>query len=63
MQHTAFASLVFALLLAVAALVRETRLRRALQDLLRRLFQHWSRHATTPPAQHPDDRPADARRL
>ena len=31
----------FALLLAVAALCREVRLRRALQELLRRLFTLW----------------------
>jgi hypothetical protein len=35
------ASLALALLLAVVALVREVRLRRALQELLRRLLTHW----------------------
>lgn len=35
------AGLVLALLLAVVALVREVRLRRALQELLRRLLTHW----------------------
>ena len=35
------------LLVAVAALVRERRLRRALQTLLQRLLSHWRRHAQT----------------
>ena len=35
------AMLSFALLLAVAMLVRETRLRRSLQRLLRRLLSFW----------------------
>lgn len=48
MQHTVFTAMAFALLLAIAALVRETKLRRALQELLRRLFQHW-RNRETPP--------------
>jgi hypothetical protein len=39
------ASLSLALLLAVIALLRETRLRRALQILLRRLLLHWRCHA------------------
>lgn len=34
-------ALSFALLLTVAALCREVRLRRALQELLRRLFTLW----------------------
>jgi hypothetical protein len=39
----AFASL--ALLLAIVALTKERRLRLALQDVLRRLIQHWRSHA------------------
>jgi hypothetical protein len=35
------AGLALALLLSVFALVREVRLRRALQELLRRLLTHW----------------------
>jgi hypothetical protein len=35
------AGLALALLLAVVALVREVRLRRALQELLRRLLTQW----------------------
>ena len=35
------ASMSLALLLATAALVRQVRLRRALESLLRRLLSHW----------------------
>ena len=35
-----------ALMLAIAALCREVRLRRALQDLLRRLFTYWRSNET-----------------
>ena len=38
------ASTVLALLIVVIALVREVRLRRALQELLRRLLGHWRKH-------------------
>lgn len=41
MNQTLVTALVFALLLAIVALVREVRLRRALQELLRRLFNCW----------------------
>jgi len=34
-------SLSLALVFAVVALIRQVRLRRALQTLLRRLLQHW----------------------
>ena len=37
-----------AILLAVIALLREARLRRALQVLLRRLLLHWNRHEQEP---------------
>ena len=47
------AGLALALLLAVVALVREVRLRRALQELLRRLLTHWRHHFGT------DDTTAD----
>jgi hypothetical protein len=39
--YVVVASLSLALLLAVIALLRETRLRQALQALLRRLLLHW----------------------
>lgn len=39
------AALSLALLIAVAVLVRECRLRRALQDLLRRILSLWRTHA------------------
>jgi hypothetical protein len=52
------AGLALALLLAVAALAREVRLRRALQELLRRLLTRWRQHFGTPhPPEDPD--PAD----
>jgi len=42
--HVVLASLSLALLLAVIALLREKRLRLALQVLLRRLLTHWRSH-------------------
>ncbi len=50
------AGLVLALLLAVIALVREVRLRRALQELLRRLLTHWRHRFGTDDAT--EDHPA-----
>jgi hypothetical protein len=41
MNLTIYTALSFALLLAVACLVRETKLRRSLQRLLARLFNLW----------------------
>ncbi|MEQ8788429.1 MAG: hypothetical protein RIC55_19115 [Pirellulaceae bacterium] len=41
MNVTLLVALSFALLLAVAALCREVRLRRALQRLLQRIFAYW----------------------
>ncbi|NLE37392.1 MAG: hypothetical protein GX621_17280 [Pirellulaceae bacterium] len=41
MNHLLLASLSLALLLAVLALVRQVRLRRALQAILFRLLQRW----------------------
>jgi hypothetical protein len=58
---TLVASLALALLLAVVALVREVRLRRALQALLRRLLTRWrfySHEKTRSDSVDPDDRPA-----
>ena len=53
-----------ALVFVVAALVREIRLRRALQVLLRRLLNYW-RSPTDGPSSSPDTAVADdrARRL
>ena len=61
MNITLVASLALALLLAVVALVREVRLRRALQALLRRLLVRWriySHEETHSDAVDSDDRPA-----
>lgn len=41
------AGLALALLLSVVALLHEVRLRRALQDLLRRLLMQWRSHFET----------------
>lgn len=43
------AALSLALLVAVAVLVREVRLRRALQDLLHRILSLWRTHAPKDP--------------
>ena len=50
-----FASSVLATVL-VLILIREHRLRRALETLLRRLLKHW-RNDETPPTRNPVDRP------
>jgi len=41
MNHTIVASFSFALLVAIALLVREVRFRRSLQKLLNRLISFW----------------------
>jgi hypothetical protein len=46
MDPVLFASLAVALVAAVLALVRESRLRRALQKLLKILFEKWRQHDT-----------------
>ena len=56
----------FALLLAVVALVREVRLRRALQRLVRRLLAHWRQYVQGKTQADNDDaagRPRDRQRL
>jgi hypothetical protein len=40
-MYSVVASLTLALVLAVVALVRQVRLRRALEALLHRLLKHW----------------------
>lgn len=65
MQSTLVVALSFALLLATAALCREVRLRRALQELVRRLVAYLKRNAYEA---HSEDRSVDpsatdARRL
>ena len=61
MNHTLVASFSFALLVAVALLVREVRFRRALQKLLHRLLaRFWRPDSHEPPSStyrtHPPDR-------
>ena len=41
MNHVVLAALAVALVMCVIALVRETRLRRALESLLRRILSQW----------------------
>ncbi|MEX1224028.1 MAG: hypothetical protein WEA31_05710, partial [Pirellulales bacterium] len=41
------------LLLAVAALIKERRLRLALQEILRRLITHWRTHEKPKAPDHP----------
>lgn len=44
METFALAALAVALIAAVLALVRESRLRRALQKLLKAILEHWRHH-------------------
>jgi hypothetical protein len=48
-----------ALLLAVVALIKERRLRLALQDILRRLINRWRSYANTQDDPHADRRSVD----
>ena len=59
MNHTLVASFSFALLVAIALLVREVKFRRSLQRLLNRLlsFLRADAHELTPSPRHDD--PAD----
>jgi hypothetical protein len=52
-----------AIVLAVIALLREARLRRALQALLRRLLLHWKRNDQEPTDAFDCDRNRSDRRL
>ncbi len=64
MSSTLTVALSFALLLSIAALCREVRLRRALQELVRRLISYLRRSAhEASPVDYVDDgdRPADHR--
>jgi hypothetical protein len=45
MNHMLVAALALALVLAVLVLIRETRLRRALQKLLQIMLSNWRSHA------------------
>ena len=48
-----------ALLLAIASLIKERRLRLALQDILRRLIHRWRSHVHTQTDSHIPNRDAD----
>ena len=48
MNLTLVTALSFALVLSIAALCREVRFRRALQQLVRRLISYWRNHETRP---------------
>jgi hypothetical protein len=49
-----------ALLLAIIALIKERRLRLALQQILKRLIDRWRTHANTHTSSHTDHRNPDA---
>jgi hypothetical protein len=64
MSSTLTVALSFALVLAIAALCREVRLRRAVQEIVRRLVAYFrsTAHETRPEdTARPGDRPADHR--
>ena len=64
MSSTLTVALSFALMLAIAALCREVRLRRAVQEIVRRLVSYFRRtaHETLPEGtSRGGDRPADHR--
>ena len=52
-----------ALLLSVVALIKERRLRLALQGILRHLIQRWRAHGKTDSANHADTDPTDRSQL
>ncbi|MDP7019568.1 MAG: hypothetical protein QGG36_27475 [Pirellulaceae bacterium] len=59
MTYVVLAFVSVALLLAVVALIKERRLRLALQDILRRLINRWRSYANTQTDPHADRRSAD----
>lgn len=63
MNHTVVASFSFALLVAVALLVREVRFRRSLQKLLYRLLAFWRTHADEEHDLFIHDHPGDRSRM
>jgi hypothetical protein len=65
MQSTLVVALSFALVLAIAALCREVRLRRALQELVRRLVSYLKgkAHEAVSPQQSDDLDRTDDRRM
>lgn len=61
MHSALIVALAFALLLAIASLCREVRLRRALQELVRRLVAYLRGNSHETPAADERDLPDDAR--
>ena len=59
MNHTVIASFSFALLVAIALLVREVKFRRSLQKLLYRLLSFWRPDVHEPNSSLRRDDPAD----
>ena len=58
MNLTIFTAMSFALVLSIAALCREVRIRKALTQLVRRLTSYWRNHEAPPSHDH---RSADRR--
>jgi hypothetical protein len=59
MNHTLVASFSFALLVAIALLVREVKFRRSLQRLLHRLLSFWRPTSHEPTSSRRHDDPVD----
>ncbi|WP_417390824.1 hypothetical protein [Gimesia sp.] len=59
MEYVVLTFVSVGLLLAVVALIKERRLRLALQGILRHLIQRWRTHGKTDSANHTDTNPAD----
>ena len=63
MNHTVVASFSFALLVAIALLVREVRFRRSLQKLLSRLLSFWRTNVDEEHDRHVRDHSDDRGRM
>ena len=63
MNHTVVASFSFALLVAIALLVREVRFRRSLQKLLNRLLSYWRTNVDEEHDLYVRDHPGDRGRM
>ena len=60
MNYIVLSSISLALLLAVAALIKERRLRLALQNILKRLIHRWRSYADTQNRRRPDRHDIDS---
>ncbi len=56
MAYVAVTFLSLSLLLAIAAFLKERRLRQALQQIVKRLIEHWRIRANMQEQDHPDRR-------